>query len=155
MEVQDHLETIQVLICRVAQEIFAVDLRFVKEIQPVAECTPLPLSAPYIKGVVPIRERLIPVMDLYRRFGWPPETVEHQRLVVLDSGETVFAIIVDETKDIVETAWDRQNDIPEEVRIPRRFIDGLGYLNGQAVPLLNLQELLGQPSLSARLPKKT
>lgn len=154
MEVQNHLETIHVLTCRLDQEYFAFDLRHVKEIQPVGDCTPLPLTAPYIKGVVPIRERLIPVMDLYRRFGWQEKTADHQRLVILENGEAVFAVIVDETRDIVEAQRAPQDDFPEEVRVPQRFVEGILSVEGQTVPLLNLQELLGKPSLAARFPEK-
>ena len=122
-----------------------MDIRHVQEIQPLAACTPLPLSAPYIKGVVPIRGRLIPVMDLYTRFGWQPAPVEHQRLVVLDSGETLFAVIVDETKDVADGQWERHGDIPEEIRVPHPFLDGMCHVNGQTVPLLNPRKLIGKP----------
>ncbi len=137
------MEAIQVLTCRLDQGLVAINIQHVREIQPVTACTPLPLSAPYIKGVVSIRDQLIPVMDLHVRFGWPAPAAD-QRLVVLDSGEARFAIIVDETKDVTDAQWDRHGDIPEEVDIPAAFLDGTCHVNGQAVPLLNPRTLIAE-----------
>lgn len=139
------METIQVLTCRLGRETFALAIRHVQEIQPLAPCTPLPMSAPYIKGVVPIRGKLIPVIDLYMRFGWAPvDFTQHHRMVVVDAGETRYGIIVDETQDIVECSFTREQTIPDGSSIPPVFIDAICTFQEQKIPLLSPQQIIGK-----------
>lgn len=148
------MESIQVLICRLAQATVAINIRHVQEIQPMTPCTPLPFSAPYIKGVVPIRGRLIPVMDLHTRFGWPTATESEQRLVVLKDGEADFAIIVDETKDVTDVQWNPDGDIPEEMHVLQPYAVGTCLWEGRTVALLEPQKLNSSSSVGHRLTKE-
>ncbi|OUM85744.1 MAG: hypothetical protein BAA01_06310 [Bacillus thermozeamaize] len=141
------MEIIQVLTCRLGKEVFALAIRHVQEIQRLATITPLPLSAPYIKGVVPLREKLIPVIDLYVRFGWESMAfTEHHRMVVVDSGETRYGIIVDETQDIVECTCTREETIPDGLSIPPVFVDAICTYQEQKIPLLSPLQIIGKPS---------
>ncbi len=137
------METIQVLTFRLNKEICALDIRHVQEIQPLATCTPLPMSAPYVKGIVPLRDKLIPVIDLYLRFGWDAvEYTEQHRMVVVDAKGTRYGIIVDETLDVVECVCTQETAIPDDLSIPQVFIEAVCTYQEQNIPLLSPVQMI-------------
>src|ERR1700712_5225839 len=54
-----------------AQERYAVENRFVREVCPLKELTPLPCTPPFLLGVVNVRGRILPVLDLKKFFDLP------------------------------------------------------------------------------------
>ena len=139
------METIQALTFRLEKEICALDIRHVQEIQPLTTCTPLPMSSPYVKGIVPLRDKLIPVIDLYLRFGWDAvEYTEQHRMVVVNAEGTRYGIIVDETLDVVECTCAREVTIPDEISIPQVFIEAVCTCQEQNIPLLSPIQIIGK-----------
>lgn len=86
-------ETAQYITFRLGDELFAVNVANVREVLDVTPVTRVPTAPPYLRGVVNVRGKAIPVVDLRTRFGLPnaAETV-HTRILVLEltlDGESV------------------------------------------------------------------
>src|SRR5882757_6299566 len=56
---------------RLAQECYAVENRYVQEVCPLKELTPLPCTPPFLLGIVNVRGRILPVLDLKKFFDLP------------------------------------------------------------------------------------
>jgi purine-binding chemotaxis protein CheW len=85
---------------------YAVPLSAVERVARAVEITPLPNSAPSILGVVNVRGRVVPVVDLRRRFGWPTRDVElSDEMLILHTAARRLALLVDEVLAVI--AYDR------------------------------------------------
>lgn len=92
---------------KIGDELFAIDVFQVREVLDVTPVTRVPTSPPYLRGVVNVRGKAIPVVDLRYKFGLPqvPDTV-HTRIVVLEvaiDGEAcVFGAQADSVHEVIE-----------------------------------------------------
>jgi purine-binding chemotaxis protein CheW len=70
---------------KLGDELFAINVFKVREVLDMTPITKVPTAPPYLRGVVNVRGKAIPVVDLRQKFGLPsaPETV-HTRIVVLE-----------------------------------------------------------------------
>ncbi len=92
---------------KIGDELFAIDVFQVREVLDVTPITRVPTSPPYLRGVVNVRGKAIPVVDLRYKFGLPqvPDTV-HTRIVVLevalDGEPCVFGAQADSVHEVIE-----------------------------------------------------
>jgi purine-binding chemotaxis protein CheW len=89
----DRLELLEF---RLADERYAVETRFVSEVHPLRDLTPLPGTPPFIRGIVNLRGRILPVYDLKKFFGLPEQGVtDLHRIVVADGGDIEIGLLAD------------------------------------------------------------
>src|SRR5579885_373491 len=75
----------QLVTCRVDKEEYAVDILSVQEINRMVEITRVPKAPSFVEGVINLRGRIIPVLDLRRRFGMEEvERTSKSRIVVVN-----------------------------------------------------------------------
>lgn len=116
------------------REEFAVRVVKVREIMGVQHITAVPQTAPYIKGVINLRGKVVPVVDLRLKFGLP-EVAYTQRtciIVVQVSGsgtESNTGLIVDEVSEVLNLA---QGDIEDTPDFGSGASSASGYLLGMA-----------------------
>src|SRR5438874_4320237 len=86
----------QLVVFQLGAELYGVEIARVHEIIRLQTVTRVPRAPSFVEGVINLRGKVIPVVDLRRRFGLP--TVEHTRatrIVVVEIGAQVVGIIVD------------------------------------------------------------
>lgn len=94
---------------RLGGELFAVDVRHVREILDVSSVTRVPTAPPYVRGLVNVRGRAVPIVDLHMRLGLPTSADgKHTRFVVLevpiDGEPCVIGARTDSVHDVMELA---------------------------------------------------
>ncbi len=125
-------------------EVYGLDISYVLEIIGVQEITEVPKQVPFIKGVINLRGKIIPVMDIRLRFGKEPRAYDDRTcVVVLNMQELTVGIIIDR---VVEVLSIPENDISVpptfEDKTQSNFIRGIGRV-GEAVKLmLNVEQLI-------------
>ncbi len=92
---------------KVGAELFAIDVFQVREVLDMTPITRVPTSPPYLRGVVNVRGKAIPVVDMRYEFGLPPvDDTVHTRIVVLEialDGETcVIGGQADSVHEVIE-----------------------------------------------------
>lgn len=95
-------ESIALLVIEVAGLRLGLSASAVVEVHPMVRVTPLPKAPHVVEGVVNVRGRVVPVVDLRRRFGassQPPRLTDH--LVVVDVADRELALHVDRAADLV------------------------------------------------------
>jgi purine-binding chemotaxis protein CheW len=133
----------QYLTFLLGEEVFAMDIRAVREIIQYAAMTPVPLMPSFIRGVINLRGAVVPVIDMKARFGWTRATVGKKTcIIIFDStrdGERVeLGVLVDAVSEVVEIP-NKEVEPPPQFggTIKRDFILGMGKVDGSFVVLLD------------------
>ncbi|MBL7975949.1 MAG: chemotaxis protein CheW, partial [Candidatus Kapabacteria bacterium] len=78
-------ETLQLVSFSLGSEEFGIDILSVQEINRVSSITRVPNAPKYVVGVINLRGKIIPVVDLRKRFSMPSiATTEHSRIIVVE-----------------------------------------------------------------------
>ncbi len=140
---------LQVVGLRVGRETFGLPISIVREIIRVPDITSVPNAPDYIEGVINLRGRIIPIVDLRKRFGdASPETNKRNRVVVVELGARAFGLIVNSASEVLRIP-------PSEIEEPGNvfpegeldYVTGVGKLNGRLVILLNAERILQRGEL--------
>jgi purine-binding chemotaxis protein CheW len=140
VEATEHLVTFLL-----ADEEYGVDVRLVQEIIRVAAITPVPRAPEFIKGVINLRGRIIPVVDLKKKLGLGEvdEQSRRARVVVVRVRERLIGVLVDGASQVLKVPISVIEAAPEEVvSISQSFIRGVAKLEKRLIILIALQEIL-------------
>jgi purine-binding chemotaxis protein CheW len=122
------------------REEYGVEISCVHEIIRATDITMVPGAPSQVRGVINLRGKIIPVVDLRRRFGLPEgEETEFQRIVVVELGEKRLGMLVDSVSQVVKVPAAVVEEIPEEATtLDDRYIMGVGKLEGRLIMILDL-----------------
>ncbi len=133
-------------------EYFGLKIEYVNEIIVLQEITEIPESEDYIKGLINLRGKVIPVIDVRLRFKQKPfEYNDRTCIIVINVQETVVGLIVERIAEVVE--------IPEENLLPSpsightdklkdRYVYAIGKVGDSVKLLLDPDKLLNDEDLS-------
>ncbi len=142
----EHDEAIlQLVTFNVGEEEFGVEILAVREINRMMEITRVPHAPPFVEGVINLRGRVIPVVDLRKRFGLGEiERDKNTRIVVVELGDKVVGFLVDSVSEVLRVPEDLVEPPPPIVGgIDREYLDGVVKLEDRLLILLDLKKLLG------------
>ncbi|MGH9683334.1 MAG: chemotaxis protein CheW [Candidatus Acidiferrales bacterium] len=140
---------IQIVGFRIGRETFGLPISLVREIVRVPEITSVPNAPDYVEGVINLRGRIIPVVDLRKRFGEKViEASNKNRIVVAEVENRLIGLMVNSASEVLRLP-------PSEIEAPHsvfqdgelNFITGVGKLNGRLVILLDLNRVLQRGEL--------
>lgn len=132
-----------------AGEEYGVPVLKVREIMKILDVTPVPQSPPHVKGVINLRGKVIPVVDLRIKFGFPVrEDDERACIVVMDvalPGSTIMmGVVVDAVSEAMTVGADEIEQTPEfGERVDTEFIRGVAKIKGSVKFLLDLDLVFG------------
>ena len=137
-------ELLQLVTFSVANEEFGVDILKVQEIIRMMEVTKVPNAPTFVDGVINLRGKVIPVVDLRKRFGL--EVQEHDkntRIVVMEICGTVTGFVVDSVSEVLRIPANTVEPPPPVVAgIESEYISGVGKLEDRLLIMLDLDKLL-------------
>jgi purine-binding chemotaxis protein CheW len=134
----------QVVICRLANESYGLDIGSVYEIIRFQESTAVPAAPGYVDGVINLRGRIIPVVDLSCRFGLSRgATTKSTRIIVAGTAGVRVGLVVDAVTEVLMLSEDAVEETPG-VALDRdsAYIRGIAKLSDELVILLDLSALL-------------
>jgi purine-binding chemotaxis protein CheW len=141
---------LQVVGFRIGRETFGLPISIVREIVRVPEITSVPNAPDYIEGVINLRGRIIPVVDLRKRFGQKSvETNKKNRIVVVELGSRAFGLIVNSASEVLRippSEIEEPNNVFHEGEL--NFVTGVGKLHGRLVILLDVSKILKRSELN-------
>lgn len=154
---QTQLE--QFVIFRLGGEVYAVPILAVTEVVPTLDITPVPNAPDYILGLTNLRSKIVPVLDLEKKFGLRSDTQTIRRHIMIAESEqkAPFGILVDEVTEILKIAPDTIKPSPEMVatKISTEYLGGVIVLanDRQTVEtermalILDLQKILSDKNI--------
>ena len=134
----------QLMVFDLADEGFGVDISAVREIIRLQEITQVPRTPEFVEGVINLRGKVIPVIDLRKRFGLTVE-VESQdnRIVVVVIGDQDIGVIVDAVKEVLRIPTDSVEPPASVITTADSvYILGIAKLDSRLIILLDLQKVL-------------
>ncbi len=143
-------DRLQLVSFTVGEELFAVDILSVQEINRMMALTKVPQSPDGIEGVINLRGRIIPVLDLRVQFGiTPSELNEHSRIIVVEVQGNTIGFIVDSVQQVILIERNIIEPTPQmTTSIDSSYVDGVAKLGDDLLILLNLDNLLSPEALS-------
>lgn len=147
-------ETCQYMTFKLGDELFAINVSQVREVLEVMHITRVPTAPDYMRGVVNVRGKAIPVVDLRLRFGLPKATeTVHSRIVVmeldLDGEATVLGGIADSVHEVIELEPAAINDPPRiAMRWRTEFIEGMGRRGDEFIIILDVNAVFSSEELA-------
>ena len=125
----------------------------VREIIRLQKITPVPQMPNYVKGVINLRGRVIPIVDLRLKFGLKAEIAERTCIVVVQvnvsSGQSVqMGLIVDSVEEVVTLNADEIEPTPEfGTRIDTTYLLGMAKIKGQVKTLLDIDRVVAPEAI--------
>jgi purine-binding chemotaxis protein CheW len=138
---------LQVVGFRIGNETFGVRIGSVREIVRVPEITAVPSAPETVEGVINLRGKIIPVMDLRKRFGQTDiQADKKNRILVVELNNKLVGLIVNAASEVLKIA-------PSEIEAPGNlfaegesgYVTGVGKLKGRLIILLDIAKLLHRP----------
>ena len=138
----------QYLTFMVAGEMFALPIAGIKEIVEFREPTVVPMMPAFIRGVINLRGKVIPVLDLRLKFGLPPVASNSQTVIIVvqiagRGNSSTMGVLVDEVLEVraiaapdIEPAASLQGQLDAE------FILGVGKVEKRVLFLLDIDRIL-------------
>jgi purine-binding chemotaxis protein CheW len=127
---------------------YAVDILRVQEIREWGPTTPIPNSAPFVRGVMNLRGAVVPVIDLRLRLGMPEATYDAQTVVIVlrvlsPERERIMGVVVDAVAEVHDLAPQAILPPPEvTAQGLEGFVLGLVDCDGQLLTILDFDRLL-------------
>ncbi len=127
-----------------AGEEYGLEILKVREIIGVMDITAVPRTPSFVKGVINLRGKVIPVVDLRLKFEMPSvEKTEETCIIVVDVGNIEMGVVVDKVSEVLDIAGEEIEDAPSfGVNVDTNFILGMGKANGRVTILLDISKVL-------------
>lgn len=152
--------TLQYLTFSLGDEVFAMDIRTVREIIQHASMTVVPLMPNFVRGVINLRGAVVPVIDLQSRFGRATTVVGKKTCIVIFDASTEgekmeLGLMVDAVSEVIDIAPAQIEPPPQfGTSIQRDFIKGMGKVDGSFIVILEPERALNIDDM-AQLAEKT
>jgi purine-binding chemotaxis protein CheW len=134
---------------RIGRETFGVPISLVREIVRVPAITSVPNAPDYIEGVINLRGRIIPVVDLRKRFHEKVgEPSKKNRIVVVELENRLIGLMVNSASEVLRippSDIEAPQDVFQEGEL--NYITGVGKLRGRLIILLDLNKILQRGEL--------
>jgi purine-binding chemotaxis protein CheW len=139
----------QIVGFRVGNETFGVPIQSVHEIVRMMDITNVPDAPIYIEGVINLRGKIIPVVDLRKRFGEKEiKASKKNRILVAEIGTKMVGLVVDSASEVLKlppSDIDPPPNVFEEGEL--NYVTGVGKLNGRLVILVELSKIVQRGEL--------
>ena len=135
---------LQLVTFNISNEEFGVDILKVQEIIRTMEITKVPRAPEFVEGVINLRGKVIPIIDLRRRFGMESRKHDSQtRIVVIELNNMIVGFVVDSVSEVLRIPADTVVPPPAIVSgVDSEYISGVGKLDDRLLILIDLEKLL-------------
>ncbi|GAB7388239.1 chemotaxis protein CheW [Bacillaceae bacterium] len=144
METKKTTSEIKVIVFRLKDEEYGVEVNQVKSIERLDHITRVPKAPSFVKGVMNLRGVIIPLIDLRSRFQL--EAADHTdqtRVIIVSVGEVEVGLIVDAAYDVIDIPTDMVEPPPQVVGgVDAAYLQGIAKLKDRLLILLNLEKVL-------------
>lgn len=102
----------QLVVFTLGTEQYALPIQQVHEIIRYTEPRSVASRVDWVRGVISLRGRIVPVFDLAARLGTGSELSEHTKIVIVEAGSETAGVIVDGVEEVLTVADDQIEEVP-------------------------------------------
>ncbi|MBF0508428.1 MAG: chemotaxis protein CheW [Deltaproteobacteria bacterium] len=137
----------QLVTFKIAQEEFGVDILKVREIIRLPQITLVPNSPDFFKGIINLRGKIIPVVDLITQLNMPvtaPVDSKKSKILIIEIDNRISGFIVDSVTAVLKIPADSVEPPPEIVvaRLGSEYVEGVSEHGGRFISILNFNAVL-------------
>jgi purine-binding chemotaxis protein CheW len=133
---------------KLMDETYAIEILKVREIIGLLEITAVPRTASHIRGVVNLRGKIVPVLDMRAKFGLPPAEARRENCIITvmaegGKGGLLVGILVDSVSEVLKISADELEPLPALGHdMDLDFVQGLAKTQGKVTILLDIDKVI-------------
>lgn len=134
----------QIVAFSLGTETYGVDIASVREIIPIQKIVSVPRAPEFVEGIINLRGRVIPVLDLRKHFGFEQKKGDpNQRIVLVEAGSESVGVIVDAVSSVLRIAEDSVEPAAAVIVGPEvEYIQGIAKVDDGLIVLLDLTRII-------------
>ncbi len=142
--INGYSNELQLVTFHIGEAEFAVDILNIQGINRMIEITKIPNSLEYVVGIINLRGKIIPIIDLRMRLGMPPRDYDKEtRFIVVEVDKKVIGFIVDSVNEVLRINKSIIEPPPAMVlNVDSDFITAVGKLEDRLLILLDIEKVL-------------
>ncbi|MCX8172842.1 MAG: chemotaxis protein CheW [Archaeoglobaceae archaeon] len=140
-------ETVQVIVFRLGEERYGVDISQVREIIRPSQITKIPNAPDFVEGVINLRGQITTIVNLRKRFGLASKPIDNDtRIIVVEYNNAVIGMMVDTVNEVKYLPQRDIEALPSIItsREEARFLKGVGKLPDGLLILIDLNKVLNE-----------
>ena len=143
---QTAIATLEVIEFGLALERYAIEAAYVREVHPLEDLTPLPGTPPFVAGIVNVRGRILPVIDLRKFFDLPePGIADAHKILLVHTAEMELGILADTVAGVVSIPLDTmQSSLPTLTGLREEYLKGV---TAERLVILDVARILLDPRI--------
>jgi purine-binding chemotaxis protein CheW len=129
---------------QMAEVEYGIDIRYVTEIVGIQKITEVPDLPDFIKGVINLRGKVIPIMDVRQRFQLPLRDYDSRTcIIVIQINDSNIGLVVDEVREVANIPESQIDPPPNSLKgAGRSFFQGIGKIADEVKIILDIKQLL-------------
>ncbi len=135
----------QLVVFQLSNETYGIEISAVHEIIRMQSITKVPRTPSFVEGVINLRGRIVPVIDLHKRFELPlEEETPHSRIIVVEVKGVTVGMIVDSVSEVLRIPQNKIEPPPPAITggIETEYLRGVGKWKEELIILLDLEKVL-------------
>ena len=142
---EEQNDRIQFVKIRLGTEWYGISIGIVENIVKMQRITRVPGAESYIKGVINLRGKVVPVMSLRLKMGMDEgENVRTTRIIILRIDGDEVGMIVDEVREVVTLSAEDIEEVYRDSKTANSgYVSGIGKMGNDLISLLDMYEVLG------------
>lgn len=140
-------ESVQVIVFKLGEERYGVDISQVREIIRPTQITRIPNAPDFVEGVINLRGQITTIVNLRKRFGMPPKPIDNDtRIIVVEYNSAVIGMMVDTVNEVKYLSQKDIEALPSIItsRNEAKFLKGVGKLPDGLLILIDLNKVLNE-----------
>ncbi|HOD53410.1 MAG TPA: chemotaxis protein CheW [Candidatus Cloacimonadota bacterium] len=135
-------------------ELYGIHVEKILQIIAIPEITPIPKTPDFVKGVINLRGKIIPVIDLRTKFRLPSQGYNDRTSIVIiklrtETSELFIGTIVDKVLEVMDIVQQDIENTPKfGVTLDTDYISGMAKVKGKVITLLNINKVLTEEELT-------
>ncbi len=141
--------SLQIVCFNIGQEEYGIDILQVQEILKLPKVTRLPKSKPFIMGVMDLRSKVIPIVDLSIRFGIESRNKDKNRAIVVAIGGKKVGLAIDAVSHVIRiNSADIEPPPPVVKGISGKYIVGIAKIEDGFIVILDIHQIFSAEEIT-------
>jgi purine-binding chemotaxis protein CheW len=140
----------RMLTFNIDKEIYGIEISCVTEIVSIQEITSIPEMPDYMKGIINLRGKIIPVMDVRKRFKVAPKDYDDRTcVIVIELNRVNVGLIVDSVSEVITIPEEDFSDLPViNSDVSNRYVKKIGKIVQKVILVVSCEHLLSSDELA-------
>lgn len=137
------MERKKLVVFKVEREEYGIEVEYVISIERMEELTPIPQLPEYVKGIIKVRDELVPVVDLRNvLYGKEEENGDLARLIVLKTEKMPMALLVSDAKELIEAGEENVKQVGLIAYKQTAFFSHVIHVNNRLITVIDPGKLI-------------